>query len=122
MPTSPKKICAWPGCYTLTSGERHCIKHTEAYRTRRRKTAASKPGDPFYGSTAWQKIRRAKISDCPLCERCEAAGRTTAATEVHHKQARQDAPHLELDYENLESICPRCHRLATVEAMRARKQ
>jgi len=119
----PKKICCWPGCHRIIEyGNRHCPEHAERYRTRRRGLPSTKPTDPFLGSVAWQKLRRAKLRANPLCECCEAAGRTTPAMQVHHKQARQDAPDLALDWDNLESVCTRCHRAYTVAATRERRQ
>ena len=35
-------------------------------------------------TSRWLKLRRDKLSDYPLCERCEQMGKVTAATEVHH--------------------------------------
>jgi 5-methylcytosine-specific restriction protein A len=120
MPTEAKTIC--PGCHRaiVSKGER-CPTCREKYRTQRRNTP-SKPTDPFLGSIAWQKLRRAKLLANPLCECCEKAGRTTAAQQVHHKQARQDAPELAMNWNNLESVCTRCHRAYTVQATQERRE
>ena len=126
MPNSPSRICSSPGCFVIVrDGGNRCVKHAEEYRTRRRgipENRGSRPTDPFLGSTAWQKLRKAKLASNPVCERCERDGRTTPATQVHHVKARQDAPDEALAWENLESICTRCHRAATVQATRERKQ
>jgi 5-methylcytosine-specific restriction protein A len=58
---------------------------------------------------AWQKVRRAFLAEHPLCERCTAASRTAAATQVHHRQTIADRPDLRLNWSNLEALCEPCH-------------
>lgn len=50
-----------------------------------------------------------KLRTDPLCERCKALGDLVPATMVHHKLERADHPDLELELENLESLCASCH-------------
>lgn len=63
----------------------------------------------------WQQLRRDKLSDSPLCERCEAEGRVTAAVEVHHvipvehALTKQEKARLMYDYHNLRALCHECH-------------
>lgn len=78
-------------------------------------------------TTRWQKLRRAKLSGCPLCERCREEGRVRPAAEVHHvtpveqglnyreKQALMFDPH------NLRSLCHACHVEAHKEMGRSGK-
>ena len=66
-------------------------------------------------SAKWLRLRREVLTRHPLCQRCEAEGRLTAATEVHHvrpveeaitysdKQQRMYDPH------NLRALCHDCH-------------
>ena len=66
-------------------------------------------------STKWLRLRRVVLTRHPLCQRCEAEGRLTAATEVHHvrpveeaitysdKRQRMYDPH------NLHALCHDCH-------------
>lgn len=66
-------------------------------------------------STKWLRLRREVLTRHPLCQRCEAEGKLTAATEVHHvrpveeaityadKQQRMYDPH------NLRALCHDCH-------------
>ena len=60
-------------------------------------------------TTRWLRLRRDKLSDFPLCERCEEEGRVTAATEVHHiipvenGLTRQEKERLMYDYTNLKT-------------------
>lgn len=63
----------------------------------------------------WQTIRRAKLTQQPLCERCYKQGRITAASEVHHiNPAERGATYsakesLMYDPHNLMSVCHDCH-------------
>lgn len=66
-------------------------------------------------STKWLRLRRDVLTRHPLCQRCEAEGKLTAATEVHHvrpveeaitysdKRQRMYDPH------NLRALCRDCH-------------
>jgi 5-methylcytosine-specific restriction protein A len=121
MPEKAKKLCAMGGCTRIIPGDqRHCAEHAEAYRIRRRGQPSTT--DPFLSSSAWRKLRKAKLLANPLCEPCERTGRVTAAAEVHHKLARREHPALALDWDNLECCCRNCHRAATLREMRERKQ
>ena len=63
----------------------------------------------------WRQLRRAKLSETPLCERCTKEGRVRAATEVHHvvpiESAISEAEkrRLAYDFSNLQSLCRECH-------------
>ena len=60
----------------------------------------------------WQKLRNAYITYNPLCEDClgKKKKKVKEATEVHHLQSIDEAPHLRLDASNLISLCGACHR------------
>ena len=74
-----------------------------------------KKADPFYGSAAWQKARRARLMmDNGLCQECmrrfEAGGSSPRpATMVHHIIPISRRPDLRLDLSNMESLCNECH-------------
>ena len=63
----------------------------------------------------WVKLRRQVLTAHPLCQRCEANGRLTAACEVHHvrpvEEAIGEAEQRRLMYDpmNLMALCHRCH-------------
>lgn len=63
----------------------------------------------------WQRLRKWKLGDCPLCERCAARGLTAAAVEVHHVRpvewavTASEKERLMFDAGNLEALCHRCH-------------
>lgn len=73
----------------------------------------------------WLRLRKAKLSANPLCERCKAEGRITPATEVHHVVpvedglSANDKRRLMFDYHNLRSLCHACHVLTHTEMGRS---
>lgn len=76
----------------------------------------------------WLRLRRAKLTAQPLCERCAEEGRTRAATEVHHVKPVEDGltlrekERLMFDYHNLRSLCHDCHVTTHVEMGRSGKK
>ncbi len=75
----------------------------------------------------WLRLRRDKLSDCPLCERCEEEGRHALAVEVHHVRpvedglTMQDKERLMYDYHNLRALCHDCHVKTHTEMGRSGK-
>lgn len=67
-------------------------------------------------SYRWTTLRAEYLAEHPLCEECERMGRTTAATQVHHKipieTMSDEARMAELcyDWDNLQALCYPCHR------------
>ena len=110
MPYKPKHPCAYPGCPELVpAGEKYCEKHRKQAQKRydkQRGTAAQRG----YNSR-WQRIRKIKLNADPLCAECLRNGRTTVATQVHHKDGnvRNNSP------DNLESLCIECHGRITAK-------
>ncbi|MBO4794300.1 MAG: HNH endonuclease [Deltaproteobacteria bacterium] len=75
-----------------------------------------KKADPFYTHGPWLILRRqALIRDHYLCQKCLRRVdmglqlRPRAATMVHHIVPRSLRPDLELNLDNLESLCDACH-------------
>jgi len=68
----------------------------------------------FYDSKAWKKCRQVYLSEHPLCERCQEAGRATIAEHVHHKielsADNYKDPLIALNPDNLEALCFNCHQ------------
>jgi 5-methylcytosine-specific restriction protein A len=114
MPDSPLKICCRPGCRRLTR-DRHCEAHAKQTGSSRNRS-----GDPFYNSTAWLKLRAAKLAADPLCqcEDCVATGAVVPASVVDHIKPRCDYPELELDYDNLRSMSEAHHNRHTARTRR----
>lgn len=76
----------------------------------------------------WLRLRRAVLTEHPLCQRCQEEGRITAATEVHHvrpvEEAINKAGKLQLMYDpaNLRALCHDCHVKTHTEAGRSGKE
>lgn len=66
-----------------------------------------------YNTTAWQKLRKAKLEADPLCHPCSLRGVLTPANTVDHVKAIADGgmPFPPLD--GLMSMCPPCHSVKT---------
>ena len=66
-------------------------------------------------TSQWLRLRRAVLIAYPLCERCQAEGVITAATEVHHvrpvEEAFSKAERRQRMYDpsNLQALCHDCH-------------
>ena len=75
----------------------------------------------------WLQLRKAKLTACPVCERCADEGRTRAATEVHHVTpverglTAQEKERLMYDPHNLRALCHECHVLTHTEMGRGGK-
>ena len=76
----------------------------------------------------WLMLRRRKLTENPLCERCLEEGRYVQATEVHHVMPVEDALSpwgqklLMYDFHNLQSLCHHCHVAVHTEMGRSGKQ
>jgi 5-methylcytosine-specific restriction endonuclease McrA len=62
-------------------------------------------GPRVYGTARWRKLRLVKLRANPLCEYCLAI-----ATQVDHK----DGNARNMAFDNLQSLCQRCHSKKTV--------
>ena len=71
--------------------------------------ARDRESTSFYRTQRWLKVRLIKLRANPLCELCEAQGRTVLAEIVHHKREVRDDVHARLDLDNLQSQCSSCH-------------
>lgn len=63
----------------------------------------------LYGSRAWRLGRVAFLGQHPLCERCKANGRTTAATVVNHRTPHKGDLGLFFSWKNWEPTCKPHH-------------
>lgn len=79
-------------------------------------------------TTRWLRLRRNVLTAHPLCQRCEAEGRITAATEVHHRVPVEsafmydDKRRLMYDPDNLVALCHACHVRTHTEMGRCGKE
>lgn len=66
-------------------------------------------------TSRWLRLRRWKLSQHPLCQRCEELGRLRPATEVHHATpverglTRAEKESLMFSPSNLVALCHDCH-------------
>lgn len=70
--------------------------------------------DDIYNSRRWKNLRLLYIKHNPLCEICLAAGKTTLASDVHHKDSftlynGEERYNKAYDYYNLMSLCKYHH-------------
>ena len=90
-----------------------------------------KETNPFYGTDAWKRCRRAALlRDHGLCQRCLREGRReifangrtfpVLATMVHHIKHLEDHPELALNLDNLVSLCDACHEKEHPERHKAK--
>lgn len=69
----------------------------------------------YYHNNLWTKLSRWYKSHHPLCERCDANGKVTPATQVHHINPFMNGTTDEerwkmlLDEDNLMALCDQCH-------------
>lgn len=109
MPRARPSPCAEPGCPRLVRDGSRCDEH---HRERQReehyhRKAKGTKGD-FYSSRRWRAVRKRYARKHPLCEPCEAAGRTVAVQVVHHVVPRSEGG-ADFDFDNLASYCHDCH-------------
>lgn len=70
--------------------------------------------DPFYQSSEWRALRNAFLVSNPTCKMCWDKNRIVEpAKVVDHIIPRMDNIELELDWDNLQSLCDPCHRFKT---------
>jgi 5-methylcytosine-specific restriction protein A len=110
MAQRPLAKCPAAGCRELTRNGR-CDKHKKEKRTRSVENRGNST-ERGYGAD-WQRLRRVKLGQDPLCEDCLENDRTTAAEEVHHIEKVVDEPALRLEMDNLMSLCKGCHSRRT---------
>lgn len=88
----------------------------------RRQRVKAGPGDPFYQTARWRRVRAAFLRANPLCVDIfrDHRGGPVPATIADHIVARRDDPGLELDAANLRALCVHCHnRLSAYQRRRA---
>jgi 5-methylcytosine-specific restriction protein A len=108
MPNASKRPCAIRSCPKLTD-KRFCEDHEREHwqgvnRNDGRPSAAVRGYD-----RRWNKLAKMYLRAPPLCEVCESKGLTTPARLVHHKVEVDVRPDLRLAWDNLQSVCKRCH-------------
>lgn len=63
----------------------------------------------WYKGSRWRRLRAAQLVKQPLCERCLAQGKVTAANVVNHRRPHKGDWSLFVDPANFESVCKEHH-------------
>ena len=118
MPVKCKHACPYPGCGVATTAT-YCDKHAPIMEARRKAYMASI--DNRRGSAAergydgrWQKMRKAYLTEHPLCVECERTGRLVTATVVDHVIPHRGNKDLFYDVSNWQSLCTYHHNAKTL--------
>jgi 5-methylcytosine-specific restriction endonuclease McrA len=78
--------------------------------------AAPKQTDPFYKSARWRAVRLLALQrDLYQCRVCGCDVSASGAARVDHIRERATHPELELDLDNLRTLCPRHDNQAHAE-------
>jgi 5-methylcytosine-specific restriction protein A len=101
---SVKRICRFPRCPEEATEGYYCAKHTPRKRADDKRGSSASRGYDYQ----WAKVRASYLASHPLCENCLLLNTVTPAVLVHHKKriAEGGAPY---DFNNLQSLCYRCH-------------
>ena len=114
-----KIICKQPGCCRTidpSTGHKYCPEHQAQERAELERKKIYMPHvergswDELYHTPEWRTLRAEKLRQTPNCEICGEP-----ATEVHHKIPHKGNRDIFLDWDNLQSICNKCHRLQTIK-------
>jgi 5-methylcytosine-specific restriction protein A len=66
-----------------------------------------------YSTARWQRLRKAKLSESPLCETCERRGRKVEAQHVDHIVAIAAGGPAFPVMDGLRALCASCHSIKT---------
>ena len=95
--------CRQVGCTELVRGH-YCVRHLHT------NDRSTKGTDPFYISTAWQKLRKFLRARNPVCQRIVNGARCHEPSYlVHHLRGIHAASELRLDPSNLVCLCRAHH-------------
>ncbi|RKD96757.1 HNH endonuclease [Marinifilum flexuosum] len=103
MPVKPKKV------------------HRPWERQQSKPQEGRKADDSFYHTTAWRKTSKAYRKAHPLCEECERKDRISPAEVCDHIVRIEDGGE-KLDWDNLQSMCHKCHNRKSAKERHYKKQ
>lgn len=112
---SARRLCTYSGCFRLAPDDLEPSKCEQHRRQGHAGTSKNRPGDPFYSTPDWRRLRAARLAENPLCQ-CDQFTSTdavVAADTVDHIKPRCDYPELELEYSNTRSMSTRHHNSHT---------
>jgi 5-methylcytosine-specific restriction protein A len=108
------RVCAEPGCPTLTEQTR-CERHRKAKRRqedKRRPNARQRGYDE-----RWQRTRAAYLATFPICQHPD--GCLISATDVHHLDGQGPLGERGHDWSNLQGLCHAHHSKVTATEQKA---
>ena len=105
MPSTPARQCRKPGCRGIVKGNVCSVCGPLASRTDNRPNSRQRGYD-----RRWNKIAEIHKHKQPLCQVCEAEGRTTIATISHHVEAVSKGGEVHVGDEELVAVCAQCHQ------------
>ncbi|NTV25915.1 MAG: HNH endonuclease [Chlorobiaceae bacterium] len=101
-----RKPCRHPGCHSLTDRtDGYCLEHARQHRNEYAREYRKETGPRVYDTQRWRKLSKQILALHPFCPRCEAMGKVSLSTLVHHK----DRDRNNWSSENLEALCKPCH-------------
>lgn len=106
------KYCSEQGCKSLIQSGRYCDNH----KRRRKKKAWHSNNKSFYNTQAWKDLRAYCYErDKGCCLRC---GRFVFKKNAHghHKVPIRVNPSLQLNADNIMTLCSKCHPIVEDEA------
>jgi hypothetical protein len=106
----PLRVCKHPTCGALVVRGCCSLHAQEDPRAAVHRHYDKYKRDPeakrFYNSAVWKRVRKKKLAQDPVCQRCSQAW----ATDVHHtKPLAECTPEEAIDLDMLESLCHPCH-------------
>ena len=104
----PMQFCGEPGCGVLVPSGK-CVTHTRTFRNAR----PAYPGERWYDTARWARLRMRVIQDDPFCRHCRAHGVKRLTTDVDHIVKHNGDPVLFWDRRNLQGLCKGCHTIKT---------
>jgi 5-methylcytosine-specific restriction protein A len=115
MPIAPPRACLEAGCLGYADQHGRCDIHAAPILARAAERRRLEPGRRWYYTARWAKLRTAILKAEPLCRRCAAEGRITAATDVDHIVRHRGRAHVFWSAPNLQPLCRACHAAKTGE-------
>lgn len=97
------RYCLYPNCNNIVD-KGYCKEHSKYNVMNENRPSAHRRGY----SRKWNKVRMVKLKQNPLCEMCEDKGLITPAVLVHHIVPISEGGAV-LEYDNLMSLCTKCH-------------
>lgn len=103
MPIAPPTCCTTPGCGGL---RRQGV--CDRCGPKKRKAHDRTTTERGYGAD-WQRFRKQRQAEQPLCADCLEQGIVSPAVEFHHRNKIKHRPDLRLDEANVVGLCGPCH-------------